>query len=262
MSNAPPLATHRGTQPDLILHWNDMPVVPDSVDVVVHLHGFSRRGAAMQLDRDIEPESGVDLAPPGGGTGRTRPTLGIVPRGSHVSGSRYEFPAFDLRAGFTALVDDALARFAAAAGVPAVARDRLIVTAHSGGGKALRAVLGHSDPDEVLVYDALYWSADTLIVWAQRRVARGAGAGATGLPGACRVLFTDPPPPVTGTRTQSEQVQRALRRALAAAGPAGAALAPRYRVELTSVAHSALPRTYGWRLLADAGAALPRTSPP
>ena len=36
----PLLARHRGSPPDLILRWNDMPSVPEEIDVVVHLHGF------------------------------------------------------------------------------------------------------------------------------------------------------------------------------------------------------------------------------
>jgi hypothetical protein len=36
---------------------------------------------------------------------------------------------------------------------------------------------------------------------------------------------------------------------------------PRFRVQQTTVAHGAIPRVYGWRLLADAGADLPGVVP-
>ena len=75
------LAHHRGNGPDLILHWNEMASVPQELDVVVHLHGVWY--PHLDLKRDIEPVSGLGLGPIEGeyGTGRSRPTLTVLPRG-------------------------------------------------------------------------------------------------------------------------------------------------------------------------------------
>jgi LAS superfamily LD-carboxypeptidase LdcB len=269
LSHVPPLATHVGTQPDLILRWNEMSVVPSSVDVVLFLHGFANAGGAMRLDQDIEPKSGLDFddpSAPGAGHGRTRPTLGIIPRGSHIDGKKYEFPVFDRPGALDAVIDYALAEFAATLQASRLKRERLIITAHSGGGKALRAILARNDPDEVFVFDALYWSSDTLVHWATQHIRRDAeclnAGGALGDAGACRVLFTDPNPPAHGTKPESIAAHRALQRALKAAGAARSALERRYRVEVTSVPHTGIPAFYGWRLLADPGANLPRASSP
>ena len=72
VEKVPLLARHRGRSPDLILRWNDMPAVPEQIDVAVHLHGFWY--PYLRLPKDIEPVSGLDLAPTEGaaGQGRTR----------------------------------------------------------------------------------------------------------------------------------------------------------------------------------------------
>ena len=269
LRHAPPLVSHTGTQPDLILRWNEMSAVPSSVDVVLFLHGFANAGGAMRLDQDIEPKSGVDFddpSAPGAGHGRARPTLGIIPRGSHIDGKKYEFPVFDRPGALDALIDHSLAEFAATLQARTLTRARLIIAAHSGGGKALREILAHDDPDEVFVFDALYWSSDTLVRWATRHIRSDAGrlnaGGAPADAGACRVLFTEPKPPGHGTKPESLTTHRALQRALNAAGAAKPDLEKRYRVEVTGVGHPNIPAFYGWRLLTDAGASLPRTGSP
>ena len=82
VAHVPMLARHRGKAPDLVLRWNDMPSSPAEVDVVVHLHGYSRTG--MTLPRDIERWSGLDLAPvdEAYGRGRARPTLTVLRAGT------------------------------------------------------------------------------------------------------------------------------------------------------------------------------------
>jgi hypothetical protein len=269
IDNAPPLAAHKGSPPELILHWNDMPSVPDVVDVVVHLHGFSKHGVRMRLDVHKEPDSGLDFTDPtaSGTVGRTRPTLGILPRGSHLGETKYDFPALQTKAGLDTLIDYALAQFATAVGAATVGRGRFLLTAHSGGGKTLASILGFADPDEVHVFDALYWSADSLIRWVRKRLARditavGASASALADAGACRVVFTEPPPDKNGTKPQSLAVHRALRKVWASSTGAEQILGSRYRVERTGVGHPDIPRRYGWRLLTDAGAALPKATAP
>src|SRR5258707_13765766 len=103
LADTPVLAAHAGTQPDLLLRWNAVPLAAEAIDVVVHLHGFSQQGAAMPLAEKV-PRSGLDLS------GRTRPTLALLPRGNWLRHSWYDFPAL-LDGGLDRLVDYALQQF-------------------------------------------------------------------------------------------------------------------------------------------------------
>jgi hypothetical protein len=234
------LSTHAGTPPDLVLKWNDMSQ-PTSVDVVVHLHGWSPGvGGRMNIVRHKLPASGLDFADPKNpaNVGRTTPTLLILPRGHHdpvgTKTERYTFPALITPGALQRLVDESLAQFASRTGV-AARRGRLILTAHSGGGAALMRILGHTDPDEVHTFDALYTDPTPLIAWAKRRIASGSGA--------LRVLYR----PGEGTAAYSKRVAQAL----AGAGSRS------FRVEPTGVSHGDIPPRFGWRLLADSSADLP-----
>ena len=245
------LASHRGTAPDLILRWNDMASMPEAIDVVVHLHGHSGQRAAMRIDRDKLTVSGLDFHAPEhpDGTGRTSPTLMILPRGnsnSHDDGKGYDFPALVAPGGLEQLIALSLSLFAQQVGTPAVRRDRLILTAHSGGGAALTGLLASRDPDEVQVFDALYGSPAALIAWMQQRLG-GATAGTSSM----RVIH--------GPTTVA--FSRQVAQALAAVLPADDPRAARWRVESTGTAHGQIPGRYGWRLLADAGSDLPDTRP-
>ena len=96
------------------------------------------------------------------------------------------------------------------------------------------AILRHLDPDELHTFDALYSDPGPLIAWARRHQAAGIGAG--------RVLFR----PAEPTAANSLRVDAELDRS-----------SPRFRVEETGIPHVAIPRTYGWRLLADSAGNLP-----
>ena len=218
-----------------------MPRATTTVDVVVHLHGFSGRGPRMNLVDDKEPRSGLDLVDPAhpATPGRRGPTLLVLPRGHFhggTSGHGYSFPALTPPGALSRLVDDALRRFTAETGVRAT-RGKLILTAHSGGGAALMPILRHLDPDEVHTFDALYTDPAPLIAWSRKRRAAGSGA--------LRVLFRP------GEQTAANSL-----RVAAALGPGS----PSFRVERTRVVHNDIPRTYGWRLLADSTADLPGAS--
>ena len=86
----------------------------------------------MPLAEKVE-RSGLDLS------GRTRPTLAMLPRGNWIRHYYYDFPAL-LSGGIDQLVDYGLSQFSralasAAPGAPrAFAVDRFILAAHSGGG--------------------------------------------------------------------------------------------------------------------------------
>src|SRR5947209_5180520 len=253
--HVPMLARHRGKPPDLVLRWNDMPAAPPEIDVVVHLHGYSRTG--MTLPRDIERWSGLDLAPVDGaaGQGRRRPTLTVLPRGHDTNQAtsgglyRYTFPALVGTDDLPRLVQVALDRFAAEIGAAAPRVARLILTAHSGGGSPLLRILQHHDPHEVHVFDGLYQDAGQLRSWAEKRIradraaldAAPAGSARDYLDtkgGALRVFFRGP------TAGFSRQALRAIAPGLRPD------LADRYRVEPSTLGHWQIPRQYGWRILA------------
>src|SRR6266481_1614538 len=106
LGDTPVLAPHAGTQPDLFLRWNAIPLAASAIDVVVHLHGFSQQGGAMPLAEKV-PGSGLDLS------GRSRPTLALLPRGNWLRYYYYDFPAL-LSGGIDQLVDYAVAQLSRA----------------------------------------------------------------------------------------------------------------------------------------------------
>jgi D-alanyl-D-alanine carboxypeptidase/Peptidase M15 len=262
VERVPLLAGHRGRSPDLILRWN-VPSVPEVIDVVVHLHGYWYAG--LRLEDNIKPYSGLDLAPVGGaaGSGRSRPTLTVLPRGNDTGVkqtkgpfNRYTFPGLVTRDGLPGLVRFSLERFAARLGGTTPRVGRLILTAHSGGGAALLRILEHHDPHQVHVFDALYQDAGALAAWACRRIQRDrAELAALGVEpareymstrgGALRVFYG------RGTRYYSRKLQAAITSEL------DRGLEPWYRVEASRYGHFQIPRRYGWRVLADASTDVP-----
>src|SRR5215475_13623301 len=97
LSHTPMLQSHAGTQPDLFLCWNRIPLSSAAIDVVVHLHGFSQQGRDMTLAEKVA-RSGLDLSL------RVRPTLAMLPRGNWIRHYYYDFPAL-LSAGIDRLID-------------------------------------------------------------------------------------------------------------------------------------------------------------
>jgi hypothetical protein len=263
IEKVPLLRKHVGIGPDLILSWNDLRAARGAVDVVVHLHGYSlSAGTRLHIARDLKPRSGLDWSDPTGkdsAPGRARPTLALLPRGHFVggaSGRGYSFPALTAAGGLRQLIEFGLERLSTSLGMPRLKCDRLILTAHSGGGAPLLRILSNVDPHEVHVFDGLYQDADTLIRWARGRIARDQSALAQGAAverymaergGALRVLYG------AGTAYHSGPVAEALRKAIPAASP----LRRWYRVERTATGHVQIPPVYGWRLLANAAADLP-----
>lgn len=251
----PVLKAHAGTAPDLVVAWNSMDR-PSAIDVVVHLHGFSANRARMSLVDEIAPISGLDLA------GRTRPTLSVLPRGHYYGGKTgrgYSFPKLVLPGALERLIADALTRFSAHTGVRAP-RGRLILTAHSGGGAALNAILGgtNPDPDEVIIYDGVYGPSAAVSSWALRRLSREVASPSTVAP-ALRVFYRAGSAKYPGTQPHSEALAKELCR------PLGSPAVPerlrnRFRVEKTTIAHGEIPRAYGRTLLSDAGSNVPQAT--
>src|SRR5580693_9794074 len=149
LTDTPALAAHAGTQPDLFLRWNRIPEAATAIDVAVFLHGFSQSGGAMPLGEKIE-RSGLIL------TGRSRPTLAMLPRGNWIRHYYYDFPAL-LDGGIDLLIAYGLHRFGEMRGAP-VALDRFILGAHSGGGMPAVDIIARSQaqPDELYIFDGLY----------------------------------------------------------------------------------------------------------
>jgi hypothetical protein len=242
LADTPVLRAHSGTQPDLFLRWNEIPLAAREIDVAVHLHGFSQQGGAMPLPEKV-PRSGLDL------TGRTRPTLAILPRGNWIRHTWYDFPAL-LDGGIDRLVDYSLDRFAADRGI---AVDRFILSGHSGGGMpAIDAIAGaRRPPDELFVFDGLYGrdpragdplqGIEIIDAWLNSRLVREPDR-----PGALRIVYIE-----RQTGQFSRAVGKIIGRRLATTGTElAASLAQRYRVEPSGVPHAYVAAICGPQLLA------------
>jgi hypothetical protein len=237
LADTPMLRSHAGTQPDLFLRWNEISLAAPAVDVVVHLHGFSQQQGAMALAEKV-PGSGLDL------TGRRRPTIALLPRGNWLRYTWYDFPAL-LAGGIDRLVEYGLARFAGAAGRRALAVDRFILSAHSGGGMpAVDAIAGaRRPPEEFYVFDGLYGrdpaggdplrGLETIDHWLGQRLEREPKRA-----GALRVIYIE-----QQTGPFSRMVAELISRRLADLEPSEAErLRRRYRVEVSKVQHSQIAR--------------------
>jgi hypothetical protein len=252
LHDTPVLRPNAGTQPDLFLRWNEIPLDAAAVDVVVHLHGFSREGGAMPIAEKV-PRSGLGLSR------RPRPTLAMLPRGNWLRYSWYDHPAL-LAGGINRLIEYGLAQFAAelsARPTAALEMDRFILTAHSGGGMpAVDAIDGAlQPPDELHVFDGLYGrdpatgdpmrGIETIDRWLGERLVRERKRQ-----GALRVIYIE-----HQTGPFSRRVGALISRHLAAAEPARVAnLSRRYRVEPSAVQHARIAERCGPDLLAAADA--------
>jgi hypothetical protein len=249
LEHTPVLAAHAGTQPDLFLRWNRIPLAAASVDVAVHLHGFSQEGRAMALAEKVA-RSGLDLA------GRERPTLAMLPRGNWIRHYYYDFPAL-LAGGIDELIEYGLQQFAQAMNSATLAMDRFILSAHSGGGMPAVDITAGAPhpPDEIYIFDGLYGrdpatgdplrGLETIDGWLRERLRHEPER-----PGALRVVYIE-----QQTGPFSRAVADLIARHLAAADPAlTGQLSRRYRVEVARIQHSQIARYCQPRLLAAAGA--------
>ena len=245
LDSTPLLQTHAGTQPDLFLRWNRIRLSPHAIDVVVHLHGFSQQGGEMPLAEKVE-RSGLDLS------GRTRPTLVMLPRGNWIRHYYYDFPAL-LSGGIDQLLHYGVSQFSRAVASHPFTVDRFILAAHSGGGMPAVDIIAEASrpPDELYVFDGLYGrdpasgnplrGLEVIDAWLGDRLWREPERG-----GALRVIYIE-----QQTGPFSRKVGELIARHLASAEPAGAAsLARRYRVEISGVQHSQIARRCMPELLA------------
>ena len=146
-----------GTPPDLVLLWNEMSGATDTIDLILHLHGYSQAGAAMNIATEIRPISGLDFGDPdrpaGSTASRNRPSLALLPRGRYFGGRTgygYDFPVLMRDEGWKRLKKAAAAAFRARHSLRRMPRiGRRILTVHSGGGAALMQTAQHFDPHEI-----------------------------------------------------------------------------------------------------------------
>ena len=249
LAETPVLRAHAGTQPDLFLRWNAVPRATKGIDVVVHLHGFSQQGGDMALAEKV-PRSGLDLSR------RARPTLALLPRGNWIRRTYYDFPAL-LAGGLDRLIDYGVEQFTRAAGLSRLDIDRLILTAHSGGGMpAIDAVAGAARrPDELHIFDGLYGrdpslgdpmqGIEVLERWLEERIECEPAR-----PGALRTVYIERQ---TGpfSRAAGELIAKHLR---PLEPTLAGELARRYRVDLSGVPHGYVAAVCGPELLADPAA--------
>ena len=256
LTDTPALAAHAGTQPDLFLRWNRIPEAATAIDVAVFLHGFSQSGGAMPLAEKVE-RSGLIL------TGRSRPTLAMLPRGNWIRHYYYDFPVL-LDGGIDLLIAHGLYRLSQMRRSP-LALDRLILAAHSGGGMpAIDIIAGaQGQPDELYIFDGLYGrdpaegdplqGIETVERWLGERFAQEPAR-----PGALRVPFVE-----SQTGRFSREIAKLIAARLDVADPAlRPALARRYRVEAAGVQHSQVARIALPELLADPGVEIDWYAPP
>jgi peptidoglycan hydrolase-like protein with peptidoglycan-binding domain len=251
----PLIRAHKGTEPDLMLLWNQI-AAPGEVDVVVHFHGYSGSGVAMRIHTEKRPISGIEFSSDSGRN--PRPIVALLPRG-HFHGGKYGnaylFPALTQPGALKALVADSLARVGERTG-QALRMGRLIITGHSGGGAPIMQVLAHMDPDEIHIYDGTYNPVGNLVAWAKARIARES-ASPPARPAALRVLYKQG----TGTEAFAKQISKGICEALA--DPAAAALRPLFKVEALPYKfdHNGVPGRFGGLLLFDPAAVLPIAKP-
>jgi hypothetical protein len=263
---ADPLASHGGRGENLYLGWSTLDDSVTSLDVVVHLHGYSAKPADRAL---LEQKVALGGADP---SGRTRPTFVLVPRGRKITAKeleaakasgvsanpeRYSFEGLSASDGLGLeqllahslawLCSEVLGRTSGSLSI-----DRLILTAHSGGGAWLnRLVRQHArrqacNPHEVQLFDAIYGDpgaqGDGIVSWARAQLAADNTPGASSL----RVLWTE------GTRRGTRWIADQL-------SPLPASAARHYRFEYAGPPseHNRIPGKYGPALLVDAGVDLP-----
>ena len=203
----------------------------------------------MPLAEKVE-RSGLDLS------GRTRPTLAMLPRGNWIRHYYYDFPAL-LSGGIDQLVDYGPAAIRPRRGIACrwpLAADRFILAAHSGGGMPAVDIIAEASrpPDEFYVFDGLYGrdpraSATHCEGWKSSTVGSATACGGSQSARAhLRVIYIE-----QQTGPFSRKVAELIARAFGGADPTLAArLSRRYRVEVSGVQHSQIARRCMPELLA------------
>jgi peptidoglycan hydrolase-like protein with peptidoglycan-binding domain len=281
--NCPVINPHL-TGNNVALRWNRTPAKGELVDTVVHIHGFRETTNSLPISMVLS-RSGVSFDPLKGKSpppARSRPTLAVVPRGRQTGavvgevGSQmdvYDFPELKKEKTLETLVDCGMAWFEKnqLAGDVLSRSRRLIMTAHSGGGAQLDAIIagGKRDPSEIHLFDALYSRVTKVRDWALAHIdddfemlgkeKQDRWAPCMVLFGhALRVVFNPNHSHESDSCWLAREIETKLK-ALSTANPGDKRpefLRRYYRVERTSIKHYGIPTTYSPWLLADAGVTL------
>ena len=261
--------------PNVEARWNVDAATPanSTIDIVVHLHGYSSRPDDAAFLPRKAGAAGVDLVDDSGAVRvrASQATLALVPRGRHAQGSTWLFDNLPNRAAFDDLVTAALTWFATTVlrltSGATLTRGRVTLAAHSGGGAGMSALLANGlDPDEVMCFDSTYGGEQPIRRWAEARIA-SAAAGRSGLRvfyrecGADAWVNRNGAWRLVSTEVSARRLQHALDQALAQAS-GGAALAQRFRVQRTSVRHNDIPARYSPSLLDNIAANVANASDP
>lgn len=160
--------------PNCGMRWAKLPPGHQgTVDVVIHLHGFTEPHNNAGLLAGKLKHSGLDLQSPG----VTRPTLGLVPHGApflwtekykdkedgsiktRIKGDGFKFPALASGPKLRQFVEQALDAYAAKTSQPRPQRGRVVVTGHSGAGTALSELMQALGKDDEVVNAFYYFDA-------------------------------------------------------------------------------------------------------
>ncbi len=240
------------------------------MDVAVHIHGFVPKDKDIDLN-SLDGYSGIRFEY-GAGTGarkRPRNTLGIHPMGlrKDIVSSNPKLNVVN----FPVLVDDGkldeliasslkwLAENQLKQTAGSIQRDRLILTAHSGGVDRVARMLDHGkkpalnvDPNELHLFDGVY-GTDVFTAWAKKHIKADADALAARKSadwptymsesgGALRCVFGDAT--CNGGKQLSEELGELLRR-IASDSALRDFLGTYYRSESTEKDHYDIPRSFG-----------------
>lgn len=269
---AMPIKSKRpNSKENVFLRWCDIPKNKCEVDVVIHLHGWDIRDKKDKFFFEYVVEnSGLDLLKPDGTLTRQRPTLCILPFGEPYqmpdpekdSRIGYNFPFLTGSSDGLQKLKDFSLKYLSDRYKTVFNAGRLILTAHSGGGKAILAILGFKkyDVSEVHLFDSTYESnQQKLVDWANAKINEDAKLVAAGSPpkSALRVLYQpfNSDCNTSGTAAGSRNIEQEISGKL----KTNPNLSSRYRVQPTRIRHTGIPKTFGFQLLADASSKLDDT---
>jgi hypothetical protein len=253
--------------------WNCDPATTNAtsptVAVVIHLHGYGAPTESFLANK--ARMAGVDLVNASGTVTRRRgqPTLALVPLGQFTERTTWVFDQIKTSTALNRLIEAGLAFLASQLGIPAgtkLARGRLTLMAHSGGGDGLSKMLDDKpnpiNPDEVVCFDSMYGGEGPIIAWATAKITSPLVA-VSGLRvfytpcGSSSWTFRQGKWRLSATEVSARRTKQAIDKALAMLPAAAAtAVASRYQVQLTKVGHSDIPATYAPLLLDDIGTTL------
>jgi len=168
-----PVPNHGGTGNNFVIRYNKLKAATTEVDVVVYLHGYTRRRNEDCTNANFAI-SGITL------NTVTRPTVAIFARGKPTPTARradaYDHPDVYADGGLDHLISFSLRQLSAAkfSSNCTLTRSRLIVAAHSGGGKALTRLLDsyRAQINAAIGFDCTYYGSNQMNLYVQRRWAQ------------------------------------------------------------------------------------------